>query len=203
MKTTFDAPPPAAANQTIMAIFSQKEFDNLAIPIAEDNLEKHPDVIAIFGKLPKSSIPLIKYIALLYDQKSPMRLKIPDINERKKECAEMAGLPKNSEHIFNLTDDNTLVYVNAYLRHQSSKVWAILAANEDVLWQYQAELFSPIKDFRNDKDKLQALEIKSKLMGECDAIIKRIEAYEDKLFGDNKDKKAEILKISPESIANM
>jgi hypothetical protein len=40
-------------------------------------------------------------------------------------------------------------------------------------------------------------------MGECDAIIKRIEAYEDKLFGDNKDKKAEILKISPESIANM
>lgn len=186
-----------------MAIFSQKEFNVLAIPISEDNLEKHPDVINIFGKLPKTSVPLIKYIALLYDQKSPMRLKIPDINERKKECADMAGLPKNCESIFNLTDDNTLRYVNAYLRHQSSKIWAILAANEDVLWQYQAELFSPITEFRNDKDKLQALEIKSKLMAECDAIIKRIEAYEDKLFGDNKDRKSDILKLSPESIANI
>jgi len=115
-----------------MAIFSEKEFSSLAIPIMEDNLEKHPDVVTIFGRQPKSNVPLIKYIALLYDQKSPMRLKISDIKERKKECAEMAGLPKDSEHIFNLTDDNILKYVNAYLRHQSSKVWAILAANEDV-----------------------------------------------------------------------
>lgn len=186
-----------------MAIFSEKELDNLAIPVGEDNLEKHPDVIAIFDKQPKSSVPLIKYVALLYDQKSPMRLKIPDINERKKECATMAGLPKDSDEIFNLSDNKALEYINAYLRHQSSKVWAILAANEEVLWQYQQELLTPIKDFRSDKDKLQALEIKTKLMQECDAIIKRIEAYEDKLFGDNKDKKAEILKLSPESIANI
>jgi hypothetical protein len=186
-----------------MAIFSQKDLDNLAIPIGEDNLEKHSDVIEIFGKQSKADVPLIKYVALLYDQKSPMRLKIPDINERKRECASIAGLPKNSEEIFNLNDDKVLVYINAYLRHQSSKVWAILSANEEVLWQYQQELLTPIKDFRSDKDKLQALEIKTKLMQECDAIIKRIEAYEDKLFGDNKDKKSEILKMSPESIANI
>jgi hypothetical protein len=71
------------------------------------------------------------------------------------------------------------------------------------LWQYQQELLTPIRDFKNDKDKLQALEIKTKLMQECDSIIKRIDAYEEKIFGDNTDKKKEILNLTPESIANV
>jgi hypothetical protein len=40
-------------------------------------------------------------------------------------------------------------------------------------------------------------------MGECDAIIKRIEAYEEKLFGDNQLKKDKIINYTPESIANV
>lgn len=78
-----------------------------------------------------------------------------------------------------------------------------MTANEEVLWQYQQELLTPIMNYKNDKDKLQALEIKTKLMQECDAIIKRIEAYEEKIFGDNVDKKKEILNLTPESIANV
>lgn len=78
-----------------------------------------------------------------------------------------------------------------------------MTANEEVLWQYQQELLTPIRDFKNDKDKLQALEIKTKLMQECDSIIKRIDAYEEKIFGDNTDKKKEILNLTPESIANV
>lgn len=78
-----------------------------------------------------------------------------------------------------------------------------MTANEEVLWQYQQELLTPIVNYKNDKDKLQALEIKTKLMQECDAIIKRIEAYEEKIFGDNDDKKKEILNLTPESIANV
>lgn len=78
-----------------------------------------------------------------------------------------------------------------------------MTANEEVLWQYQQELLTPIMNYKNDKDKLQALEIKTKLMIECDSIIKRIEAYEEKIFGDNDDKKKEILNLTPESIANV
>jgi hypothetical protein len=115
----------------------------------------------------------------------------------------MAGIKTDTADIFDLRDNNILVYINSYLRHQSSKVWSVLAANEEVLWQYQQELLTPIKDFKNDKDKLQALEIKTKLMQECDAIIKRIDAYEDKLFGDTKEKKSEILNLTPEAIANV
>jgi hypothetical protein len=186
-----------------MAIFNESELNNLQIPFQAKDLEKNETVIQIFGKIPKSDVPLIKYIALLYDQKSPMRLKIPDIVERKEECAELAGLKEGTEEIFNLSNDKCVGYINVYLKYQSSKIWAILAANEDVLWQYQQELLTPIQNFKNDKDKLQALEIKTKLMQECDAIIKRIDAYEDKLFGDTKEKKNEILNLTPEAIANV
>lgn len=186
-----------------MAIFNESELNNLQIPFQAKDLEKNETVIQIFGKIPKSDVPLIKYIALLYDQKSPMRLKIPDIVERKEECAELAGLKDGVEEIFNLSNDKCVGYINVYLKYQSSKIWAILAANEDVLWQYQQELLTPIKDFKNDKDKLQALEIKTKLMQECDAIIRRIESYEEKIFGDNKQDKDKVLTYTPESIANV
>jgi hypothetical protein len=185
-----------------MATFSSSEFKEILIPIEGKDLHKDPLIVQIFGAVTISDIPLIKYVALLYDVKSPMRLKIPDVSLRKEECAEMAGI-KDVESIFDLSHEKILGYINTYLRFQSSKVWAVLAANEEVLWQYQQELLTPIVNFKNDKDKLQALEIKTKLMNECDAIIKRIEAYEDKLFGDNKQEKDKIINYTPESIANI
>ena len=188
-----------------MATFALTEFENLTLPISEKDLRTHPTTHQIFGeRVPSADIPVLKYVALLYDIKSPLRLKIPDISLRKQECAEIAGISNADDlGIFDLSHDNILSYINSYLRHQSSKMWAILAANEEVLWQYQSELLTPITQFKNDKDKLQALEIKSKLMAECDAIIKRIDSYEDKIFGDNKDKKDVIRNITPESIANL
>jgi hypothetical protein len=185
-----------------MALFSEKEFKDMLIPIMDKDLNKNPIITQIFGNI-DDDIDVIKYIALMYDSKSPLRLKLPEIKGRKEEAASIAGLPDKSDDIFDLTHPNMLGYVNAYLRYQSSKIWAVLAANEEVLWQYQQELLTPIRDFKNDKDKLQALEIKSKLMGECDAIIKRIDAYEEKLFGDNLEKKDDVLNFTPESIANV
>jgi hypothetical protein len=193
----------SAAAKNIMALFNKEDFADLAIPIYDSNLAKNPIIKQVFGNPPASDIPILIYVALIYDQKSPLRLKISNIQERKEEAAEMAGIKKDTSDIFDLKDNSILAYINSYLRYQSSKVWSILAANEEVLWQYQGELLSPITAYKTDKDKLQALEIKSKLMAECDAIIKRIEAYEDKLFGDTKEKKSEILNLTPEAIANV
>ena len=186
-----------------MALFNESDFAECCIPIFGKDIHKDKSVTQIFGKVSADQIPLIKYIALMYDQKSPMRLKISDIQLRKEECYEMSELKGDKEGIFDLSHDNILAYINAYLKHQSSKIWAVMTANEEVLWQYQQELLTPIVNYKNDKDKLQALEIKTKLMQECDAIIKRIEAYEEKIFGDNDDKKKEILNLTPESIANV
>lgn len=186
-----------------MAIFTESEYNNILLPVNDKELYKNPLTNQIFGKVNLEDIPMLKYIALLYDIKSPLRLKIPDIVERKEECYEMALMKSDKLHIFDLSHDKLLGYINVYLRYQSSKVWAILTANEEVLWQYQQELLTPIVNFKNDKDKLQALEIKSKLMAECDSIIKRIESYEDKIFGDNKQEKDKIINYTPESIASI
>lgn len=185
-----------------MALFSDKDFKDLMIPLQEKDLSKHELVKKLFGDVKSSESSMLKYVALMYDKNSPLRQKIANITERKKEAADLAGL-KNTDNIFDLSNDKLVEYINIYLRSQSSKIWAAMVANEEVLWQYQQELLTPIKIYKNDKDKLQALEMKSKLMQECDSIIKRVEAYEEKLFGDNKDEKEKIIVFTPESIANL
>jgi hypothetical protein len=186
-----------------MALFVEDDFKVLSINPFEKNFIKNKIVQQVFGRVSQSDEPILKYIILLYDSKSPMRLKIPLLSDRKIECAELAELKTGKEEIFDLRHDNIVGYINSYLRYQQSKIWSILAANEEVLWQYQSELLTPITQYKTDKDKLQALEIKSKLMAECDAIIKRIDSYEEKLFGDNTDKKDKILSMTPEMIANV
>lgn len=185
-----------------MALFTEEDFKVLTIDPFAKSFAKQKIVEQLFGKLNPSEDAVIKYVILLYDSKSPLRLKIPLLFDRKKECAELAGLSVK-DNIFDLSHPKIVGYVNTYLKYQQSKVWSILAANEEVLWQYQSELLTPITQFKTDKDKLQALEIKSKLMAECDAIIKRIESYEEKLFGDNNDKKDKILSMTPEAISNL
>ena len=119
-----------------MAIFTESEYNNILLPVNDKDLHKNPLVNQIFGKVSTEDIPMLRYIALLYDIKSPLRLKIPDIVERKEECAEMANIKDGKLEIFDLSNDKLLGYINVYLRYQSSKVWAVLAANEEVLWQY-------------------------------------------------------------------
>lgn len=186
-----------------MALFEQSEFRKMALPVTELITEKHQTVKQIFGKVDKSDIPMLLYVAYMYDKNSPLRTKISSIEDRKEEAADLSGLKSGREDIFSLEHPSIVKYISSYLQFQNSKIWAILASNEEVLWQYQQELLNPIVNFKNDKDKLSALEIKSKLMNECDAIIKRIDAYEEKLFGDVTDKKEEILNYTPESIANI
>jgi hypothetical protein len=75
-----------------MAIFTDSEYNNILLPVNDKDLHKNPLVHQIFGKVSADDIPMLRYIALLYDIKSPLRLKIPDIVERKEECAEMANI---------------------------------------------------------------------------------------------------------------
>lgn len=187
-----------------MALISEKEFDNLCIPIFDKDLILNEKAKQIFGsKLNKNNIALVKYIVLMYDQKSPYRSKITDLKERKAECRERSGLETDPDEEISREGSVMVSWISSFLRFQNSKVWAALIANEEVLWQYQQELLLPITIYKDDKSKLQALEIKSKLMQECDSILKRIDAYEEKIFGINFEYKKEILGTSPESIAGI
>lgn len=185
-----------------MALFKSDDFDKILINVEGDNLEKDALVHQIFGKISKADVPVIRYVALMYDKHSPLRGKITSLGERKKEAAELAGAT-NKEALYDLSYPRIIEFVHLYIRFQSDKIWAAMTANEEVLWQYQKELLTPITAYKTDKDKLGALEIKTKLMNECDAIIRRIDAYEEKLFGDEKEKRVEVINYTPEIIANI
>lgn len=198
-----------------MAVFSDEAFNNLCVPIykEEDVLEKYKyDLKKIFGGLFKHRRvdleKLVKYVIYMYDLSSPMRELFTDMSIRKTECAMLAGYDikkdeKRLERIYILEDRDIVEMISSYLKFQNHKTWAMLTTNEEVLWQYQKELLQPITEFKQDKEKLQALDIKSKLMNESDSIINRIKNYEDKIFGDNKEVQSKLkqAKTSPETIA--
>lgn len=196
-------------------LLEKKSFSKLAVPVYGEKkvLEKYEKLVKkIFPQLylvrRKDLEELIKYVVLMYDINSPMRKFFNDVDERKRECAVLAGYSFETDgtrlkKIFDFTDKNIMDLVTNYLKYQNNKVWAILQSNEEVLWQYNQELLNPITNFKLDKEKLQALDIKSKLMNECDNIIKRIEEYEQKIFGGDQQliEAAKSSPTSPESIA--
>tara|TARA_R100001463_G_scaffold28672_3_gene65641 strand:- start:9439 stop:10071 length:633 start_codon:yes stop_codon:yes gene_type:complete len=197
----------------IMAIFTKETFEELFINVYEQknivkkNLDKVTDAFGLVVDIRPDIEKLIKYIIYMYDKNTPMRELYQELQERKVECALLSGYSEKKdktilEELYNLTDKRACELISSFLKYQNHKSWALLVSNEEVLWQYQQELLNPITDFRQDKEKLQALEIKSKLMNECDSIIKRIEGYEEKIYGDDKKLKDAMKNItSPENIA--
>ena len=177
-------------------VFNDSDFKNLCVSIhnEDDVLEKNKPLFkSMFNGLHKHRRvdleKMIKYIIYMYDIKSPMRQLFADVDERKKESAGLAGydLDKDSlriERIFNFDDRDISQMVTSFLKYQNNKSWDAQSIKEKTM--YHQELLKPITNFKQDKEKLQALDIKSKLMNECDAIIKRIESYEDKIYGQDK-----------------
>ena len=196
-----------------MAIFTKETFEDLFINVYEQkniikkNLDKITDAFGLVVDIRPDIEKLLKYIIYMYDKNTPMRELYQELQERKVECALLSGYSEKKdkttlEELYNLTDKRACELISSFLKYQNHKSWALLVSNEEVLWQYQQELLNPITDFRQDKEKLQALEIKSKLMNECDSIIKRIEGYEEKIYGDDKKLKDAMKNVtSPENIA--
>jgi len=196
-----------------MAIFEKENFNRLYIDIYDkknvikNNLEKITNAFGLVDDSRNDIEKLIKYIMYMYDKNSPMREMYQELEERKTECALLSGYKESKDkkilkELFNLTDKRACKLISSFLKFQNHKTWAMLLSNEEVLWQYQQELLRPITDFRQDKEKLQALDIKSKLMNECDSMIKRIEGYENKIYGDDNKLKEEMKNAtSPENIA--
>lgn len=183
-----------------MAIFSDKEFDRMLVNPNGKNFEKDSVLQSIFGKINSQDIPMVKYVLLMYDSQSPLRKKIADLVERKKEAASMAEL-KEYQGLFDLSDERLVGLVNKFLRFQNNRLWAILATQEELLWQYQSELLKPINVYKGDKEKLQGLEVKGKLMNDIDTMLRRCETYETTIFGDNTQGKDKIVSYNPELMA--
>ena len=79
----------------------------------------------------------------------------------------------------------------------------MIVSNEQTFYEYQQRLLEPV-DAEKDKDLLQALQIKSKLMEDCNNINERLDGYYRKLFGEDENVSRSVVKrkrLTPEQIA--
>lgn len=129
---------------------------------------------------------LIRYILYMYDKGSPMRIFYPDVTRRKEECAKLSfyNLRDDKERlieIFSLSDEEVSDIITNFIIWQDSMIWSAYVTSTQVYWEYQREMFVSISTVKDDKQKMDALNSKAKLMKESDGLILSIEAYERKL----------------------
>lgn len=152
---------------------------------------------------------LIRYTMALYDKKSPLIKLLTNIGQRKAEAALVAGYDARHDKdlldgLYDFTDHELKLLAIQFLKDQNDMYWSMIVSNEQTFFEYQKALLSEVVNFKDDKQKMDALNIKSKLMDECDKITMRVESYYQKVFGegDAQVKAKQMRSFSPESIAH-
>lgn len=167
---------------------------------------------------------LIKYIVFLYSKESPLIKNYKDVGVRMREAAKLAGYdldsdatlleklyrfeigtvdPKTDEDEYSENPDDLsfVTMVIGYLRHQNDLTWAMIVSNEQTFYEYQEALVQSVDQFKNDKDKLSAIQVKTKLMEDSDAIAERLEKYYKKVFSEDEIVKKVKQVYTPEMMA--
>lgn len=189
--------------------FSAMEFNPL---VKGDIVAKYPKLKPIAAGAENR---LVKYVLLMYDQMSPLRHHFPDLSKRKEFAADLAGYDLDKEDVtrlfdFRIEEDGDFVPYEElielsirYMKYQNSMVWSMIVSNEQAFYEYNKRVMMPVEGAK-DKDILQAVEIKSKLMQSMDDIFQRLEKYKRELSGGD-DKLGEVLTkrkmTTPESLA--
>ncbi|MGL4362715.1 MAG: hypothetical protein ACRCSG_05555 [Cellulosilyticaceae bacterium] len=175
-----------------------KFTEGLLIDIAEDVL-KLEIVKSIFSRLKtsnedpikKDDVPTIKYISLMYDKNSP--IKKETIDNRKIIAAENAQFKNKSDEkdAQTLNTNRVVAMVHLFLKHQNDFRWSTYITATESFWQNQQVILKGASDPKEQ-------ETINKLAKANDETIDRIEKYQDQIFGDNKERMAEIINFSVE-----
>lgn len=200
-----------------MSQFHNEEFESMSFNVY---MSKNKDILKDIPKLERISnfkkilssfkdagVSVVKYVCYMYDQGSPMKRHFPELAQRKRECSNMAGLSKHAhieQSLFEMTNPLFLLAIDEFLKFQNHRVWSMIVSNEEVFYEYQSKLLIKTEEDR-DKDLLQALQIKSKIMSDMDVINDRLESYYDKLYQGDSELIAhvQLKNISPEEIAEL
>ena len=189
--------------------FSSMEFNPA---IKGKILDKYPKLRGIIGDVDDR---VARYILLMYDMKSPIRHNYPDLLKRKQFAADMAGFDVESEEVVGIfefkvkeeegyvPDDGLIDAVLKYLQYQNNMIFTMIVSNEQAFFEYNKRVMMPVEGSK-DKDILQAVEIKTKIMAAMDEIFQRLQKYTRELTGSD-DKLSEAITrkkmTTPESLA--
>ena len=196
---------------SLTEIFNKEDFDKMIFnPYKIKSLKRKYPKLKMFTSFQKADERMISYVLYMYDHNTPMKEQFPDLKVRKEQCAVLSGYDlKTDKEVLNdmffFTSSKLIDMVDEFLRKQSNRIWSMIVSNEQTFFEYQTKLLSPVEGDR-DKDILQALQIKSKIMDDLNTINERLESYYMKLYGEDQ----ELLKVikadkrlTPEFIANL
>jgi hypothetical protein len=200
-------------------LFEKKDFKDLKYDVfgVEKNildmkgLRSYYVLISTLGNKDRPDLDcLVRYTMALYDKKSPLIKQLANIAQRKTEAALVAGYDVKKdvdilEKLFDFTDTDLQLLAIQFLKDQNDMYWSMIVSNEQTFFEYQKALLLEVAVYKDDKQKMDALNVKSKLMDECDKITNRVESYYAKVFGDGEaqTKARQLKNFSPESIASL
>jgi hypothetical protein len=166
-------------------------------PMEKDLLGKYPGL----GELSKDE-RILRYVIALYDNNSPYILQQRDVRVRKQMVAQFAGYnvvadQELLESFYTLKNEEVRKAVVDFLKKYTfPRVWYMICANEQTFYEYGERLMEPI-GARNEggapsagmkeKDEMAAIQIKSKLSQDMEALNDRIEKGYQKLFSNDED----------------
>ena len=197
---------------SLTEIFNSEDFNKMIFsPFkVKGSLKKKYPKMKMFSSFQSAEDQMIADVLYMYDQNTPMKEQFPDLKIRKEQAAILSGfdLVKDNEKlhdIFFFQSSKLVDMVDEFLRKQNNRIWSMIVSNEQTFFEYQTKLLSPVEGDR-DKDILQALQIKSKIMDDLNTIKDRLDSYYMKLYGEDQ----ELLKVikadkrlTPEFIANL
>jgi hypothetical protein len=157
---------------------------------------------------------MLKYVLLMYDMNSPLREYYPELDKRKQFAASMAGYDLDKDDVTGLFDfkikvedeevahEELLNIITKYLKYQNNYMWSMIVSNEQAFYEFNKRVMIPV-DGQRDKDILQAVDIKNKLMDAQDTIVQRLQKYFRELTGEDDQLEQAITKrkrLRPENI---
>jgi hypothetical protein len=195
-------------------MFTDSDFKNLTFGIHKAKSGTLPSSIPDMKVLNtwwtstrKDKDSVIRYIVLLYDKNSPLVKRFSNLDTRKREASVIAGFNPEDPSLKaykDFQDQEFADMVVEFLIYQNNYIWTMLVSNEQTFYEFQKTLLQESSMIRNDKDKINAIASKSKLMEESDKIVERINAYYKQIFVEDKIiDSAKRVASSPEEMAKM
>lgn len=131
----------------------------------------------------KDKDKILKYIALLYDERSELN-QIMDINERKIKACTDAGLDSNSktgQELINLSNEKINQVVFYHLSRNNHNKYVQLCADQHLFWEMQMEILKPIEATEKD-ERLKEVEYKDKISVRSGALLQRVNQLYNEIY---------------------
>lgn len=177
-----------------MKMWSFLTKDSLELRVVNEYKKRAPFFMQCYDRYGKHGVGVIRYIILVYDKQSPLRVIYPLLDQRKDEAAALVGI-YSIPHYAAIADFSDPFFVDAlsdFLKMRDDIVWSLIIQNEEVFNSNQRQILSQIQVDGKDVDRLKAAELQGKLLAQQTQIRRELKALYAEFTGNDPDAEAAI-----------